>query len=735
MPVPADPCVYLSAELQRLDLLLHREILRLRAIYQLSLDEFRGLYISDEQVNQLIDRSLNYEGATALTAELTQQAEALRIANEQQCGEDLPWSRLAAEFSLSPTEQDILLLAVAPEIQLKYETLYAYLNNDVTRKWPTCDLALRLFSSDLEHAISVRRCLMPDAALFNSGLLQWQPSTTERPSWLASGFFVSPAVLHFLSDICALDSRLTSFVEQRRPAVEWEQVLISSDQRVALRRMVDLFASRLANQPMPLAIFAGRDGAGRRLAAEAVCGELGVALLCVDLEALRASSENIAKLLPAIQSQQRLQNAALYLEKCEALFDKEGKPLPDGRRLIKFFMQSNRPVFMACEPNTRWRELVSGQRVAYFPFADPDYSTRLQLWERALAQVDASVNGIELNALADRFVLTPGQIAAATVAAVDGQFLTADPVANPPVTAADRPLLSSASLFAAARAQSDQGLGNLAVKVMLIHTWEDLILPRVTAQRVREVAAAIKYRHVVYSDWGFAERISSGQGLKALFAGASGTGKTMTAGVIASELGLDLYKIDLSAIVSKYIGETEKNLDSIFRAAHSSNAILFFDEADALFGKRSEVKDAHDRYANIEVAYLLQKIEEYDGVVILASNLSKNIDDAFARRMHYVVEFPLPDENHREQLWRGMFPPQVPLGQDVDFQFIAKQFSITGGDIRNVALDAAFLAAQDGQVVTMKQLIQALARQMMKQGRIPSPIDFKQYHALIGQQD
>ena len=205
----------------------------------------------------------------------------------------------------------------------------------------------------------------------------------------------------------------------------------------------------------------------------------------------------------------------------------------------------------------------------------------------------------------------------------------------------------------------------------------------------------------------------------------------MTAGVIARDLGLDLYKIDLSGIVSKYIGETEKNLDRIFRAAQCSNAILFFDEADALFGKRSEVKDAHDRYANIEVAYLLQKIEEYEGVVILASNLSKNIDEAFSRRMHYVVEFPLPDEAHRERLWRGMFPPEVPLGEDVDFQFLAKQFPIPGGDIRNVALEAAFLAAQDGKVVTMKQLATALARQMMKQGKIPSATDFKQYHALI----
>jgi SpoVK/Ycf46/Vps4 family AAA+-type ATPase len=287
------------------------------------------------------------------------------------------------------------------------------------------------------------------------------------------------------------------------------------------------------------------------------------------------------------------------------------------------------------------------------------------------------------------------------------------------------------ALFEAARAQSDQSLGTLATKVKMIHAWNDLILPRPTLQRVKEITAAIRHRHVVYSEWGFEKRIAAGLGLKVLFSGASGTGKTMTAGVIARDLGLDLYKIDLSGIVSKYIGETEKNLDRIFCAAQCSNAILFFDEADALFGKRSEVKDAHDRYANIEVAYLLQKIEEYAGIVILASNLSKNIDEAFSRRMHYVVEFPLPDETHRERLWRGMFPAQVPLGEDVDFQFLARQFPIPGGDIRNVALEAAFLAAQNGKIVTMKQLATALARQMIKQGKIPSATDFKQHHALI----
>jgi SpoVK/Ycf46/Vps4 family AAA+-type ATPase len=235
----------------------------------------------------------------------------------------------------------------------------------------------------------------------------------------------------------------------------------------------------------------------------------------------------------------------------------------------------------------------------------------------------------------------------------------------------------------------------------------------------------------VYATWGFDRRLGPVQGLRVLFAGGSGTGKTMTAGVISRELGLDLYKIDLSGVVSKYIGETEKNLDRIFRAAHAGNAVLFFDEADALFGRRSEVKDAHDRYANLEVAYLLQRVEEHDGIVILATNARKNIDEAFARRMHYVVEFPLPDETHREQLWRGMLPPGIPLDAAVDLRFLARQFVLSGGDIRNVALEAAFLAAQDGRTVTMTHLVRAVARQLLKQGKIPSANDFRQFHALL----
>jgi ATP-dependent 26S proteasome regulatory subunit len=718
----ADTSEYLSIKLQRLDVLLHREILRLRARYQLTLDEFRGLYISDEQVNSLINQELGYEGETSIAEELTERAEVLRTSDDSQCNEDVAWRRLADEFSLSTIEQDILLLALAPELDLKYETLYGYLNNDVTRKWPTHDLALRLFATNEEQKVRLRRCLAPGATLFSSGLLHSISAAPQQPSSLASGFSVAPVLLHNLLGFHDLESRLPG-ISPARSGVEGKNLQLMPAQQAAVTAVVNLL---LQSRTFPLIIFTGREGSGRTTAAQAVCRELGIPLLRVDLTALRSSAEGFEKLFQSISLHQRLQGASLYLERAEALFDEQGRPLPDSRRIIGWLAQSKSPIFIACEAHLRWQDLLSSQRVISFTFEDPDYHTRLQLWKIVLAESNLTVAENDVEALADRFALTPAQIGCAAAAADDRRALKPDSVDANSVDSPD-----AAALFAAARSQSDQSLGNLALKVRSRQTWEDLILPRITLQRIKEIASAIKNRHIVYSDWGFDRRIATGKGLKSLFAGGSGTGKTMAAGVIARELELDLYKIDLSGIVSKYIGETEKNLDRIFRAAQSSNAILFFDEADALFGKRSEVRDAHDRYANIEVAYLLQKIEDYEGVVILASNLSKNIDEAFSRRMHYVVEFPLPDENYRERLWRTMFPPEMPLSNDVDFQFLARKFPIAGGDIRNVALDAAFLAAHDGKTVTMRQLARALARQMMKQGKIPSAMDFQQYHGLL----
>jgi hypothetical protein len=295
-------------------------------------------------------------------------------------------------------------------------------------------------------------------------------------------------------------------------------------------------------------------------------------------------------------------------------------------------------------------------------------------------------------------------------------------------------------LVAAARPSGDGPLGpavrrlagghleKLAVRIRPRRTWADLVLAADDALQLRELAARHRQRGVVYGDWQFPTLPSTG--IVALFAGVSGTGKTLAAEVVAGELGLDLYKVDLSAVVSKYIGETEKNLERIFGAAAAGDLVLFFDEADALFGKRSEVADAHDRYANIEVAYLLQRLESYDGLVILATNLQRNIDQAFLRRISVAVDFVLPEEPQRRAIWARSFPPAAPVAE-LDLDFVARQFKISGGVIHNAALGAAFLAAEEGDAITMRHVVLAIKREFQKLGRLRTEAEFERYFDLV----
>jgi len=273
-------------------------------------------------------------------------------------------------------------------------------------------------------------------------------------------------------------------------------------------------------------------------------------------------------------------------------------------------------------------------------------------------------------------------------------------------------------LDAGAREASSGGLGSLATRLKPTYTWEDLVVPDRQLDALHSISAYLRHRDQVLGDWGYERRVAKSQGLKILFACESGTGKTMAAQVLAADLGLDIFQVDLATIVSKYIGETEKNLARIFAAAEGSNAMLFFDEADAMFGKRSEVSDAHDRYANLEVAYLLQKMEAHSGAVILATNFRRNIDDAFLRRLDFVIDFPFPEPHDRERLWRGMVPAEAPLGADVDFAQLAQRFTLSGGAIRNCTLAAAFLAAEEGSTIDMAHLIRAVGVEYAKLGRL-----------------
>ena len=276
--------------------------------------------------------------------------------------------------------------------------------------------------------------------------------------------------------------------------------------------------------------------------------------------------------------------------------------------------------------------------------------------------------------------------------------------------------------LAACRQQSSRTLDGLAVRLALRRGWDDLILPADRVAHLRDICAQVCYRYQVLGRWGFGARLGHGTGLSVLFSGPPGTGKTMAAEVVAGDVDLDLYKVDLSGVVSKYIGETEKNLARIFAEAGTSNAILFFDEADALFGKRTEVSDAHDRYANIETSYLLQKMEEYDGAVILATNLRQNLDEAFVRRIRFVVEFPFPEADSRARIWRTLLPAQVPVSPDVDFALLAREYPVAGGSIKNIVLNAAFLAAADGGVIGSRHILRGTRREFEKIGKLwPEP--------------
>jgi hypothetical protein len=337
---------------------------------------------------------------------------------------------------------------------------------------------------------------------------------------------------------------------------------------------------------------------------------------------------------------------------------------------------------------------------------------RARMWSAHL-NGDAPAD-LDPAALTEHFRLGPDQVArAAASARLQAAF-------------AGRPL-DEAALRAGARTQNTVGLERLARRIEPRVGWDGLVLPPETLSHLRELAARARHRGRVLDEWAMRGGAARGRGITALFAGESGTGKTLAAEVLARELGLDLYAIDLATVVDKYVGETEKNLDRIFAEADYVNGVLFFDEADALFGKRSEVQDAHDRYANVEVAYLLQRMESFDGIAILATNLRANLDDAFARRLDELIDFPMPDEQHRRLLWDHCLGPLVPRADDLDLDFCARAFELSGGNIRNVALAAAYVAAENERPVQMSDLIHGTRREYHKLGRLLVEAEFGPY--------
>ena len=699
--------------LRRLDALLQRAVAAAQASYgpEAATDPFRGLYVSQEQAA----RSLAGPPGEPLQDAYDQ---SLEPCWNDISDADAAWAWLRDAYALSDFELDLILIALAPEVDLRYERLYAYLQDDVSRKRPTVDLALNLLCATAEEKLAHRSHFGPEAPLVSQRLLSVVPDAQSvQPPLLAHIIELDEQIIDTLLRQGGLDRRLIAFC--RFVSLARSAGRAPRDEGAA-GSLYGMASEAWGRRPLRL-YFQGPPGAGKRQAAEALAAELGLRLLVARLALMPlteypAGGRGFSDLLSTLFREAWLQGAILYLDDMDALTCDQGARCREA--LCERLAQDPGITIMA--GSQPW--IPSGREplgVLVVPFALPDFEQRRAAWAESLAAYGYQPAADQLDALAGRFRMSRAQIqeaAAAAHGAVRWRAAPAGPASPPPVP-------TRHELFAAARGQTGHELSALARKIDPVYTWEDLVLPPDPLAQLHEVCQRVTFRHQVLGAWGFDAKLSQGKGVTALFAGPPGTGKTMAAEVIARELDLDLYKIDLSSVISKYIGETEKNLERIFSVATDANAILFFDEADALFGKRSEVRDSHDRYANIEIAYLLQRMEQYDGLAILATNLRQHMDEAFTRRLQFLVEFPFPDEAYRRQIWEVCFPRQAPRDPALDFDHLARKFRLSGGNIKNIVLGGAFLAAAENCPIGMRHLLHATHREYQKMGKVLSEAD------------
>ncbi|AEE44328.1 AAA ATPase central domain protein [Cellulomonas fimi ATCC 484] len=640
-------------------------------------DPFRGLYLSDEAVDRLLAgpgvQPLS-EAVTARTRDVEAAADAAEAA-----GARLRLRWLARTFALEPLDVELLLVALACEVDTRFEQLFGYLNDDVTRRRPSAGVALALCGVPLASAAG--RARLEHGPLVEGGLLVVEDADRPLPSrplrvpdrvvgHLLGDDSPDPAVLGVLADV---------------PDVAWGDPARVVTALTSGARLVYLRESPT--------------GSGRVLAVRALRAA-GRAAVVADGPAVAASAdpETAAGL---VAREAMLVDGGVVLGDVEALTERR----PALRRLLA----SRAPVLVVGA--TTWDPAWSEWPPVVVDVPASTVAERTDLWTRSLGA------DLDTTATTAPFRLRPEQVARAAQAA--RQQATLDGA------------LTEEHVRVGARGENGTALERLARRVDPAVGWDDLVLPTPVLTSLHEIATRARFREQVLGDWRMRPGGGRGHGVGALFAGDSGTGKTMSAEVVAHELGLDLYVVDLATVVDKYIGETEKNLERIFAGAAGVNAVLLFDEADAVFGRRSEVKDAHDRYANIESAYLLQRMETFDGLVVLATNLRANIDEAFIRRLDVVVDFPLPDAGQRLALWDRCLGRRVPRADDVDLAFCADTFELAGGAIRSAAVTAAYLAAADGGTVAMRHVVTAVHREYRKLGRLTLESEFGRYWDLL----
>lgn len=635
--------------------------------------------------------------------QLSPRLEAARAAGRK----TTTLERVQRRFDLDGFEMDCLLAVLAPELDRKYERIYAYLNDDLTLRYPSLGVLLHVLAADGEDPIVWRRRLVDGAPLFHYGLLEWVSDGRPHSAVgvLSRCVRASESLVRFMLEEPYAEAGLEAWSPSTPPPAGASQVWAQQRVERAMLRVLDAFYDEPPTRALIVELV-GSHGSGRRHAVATACARKRVPQLPpVDCARVLQTPDLAPGLLRCLVRDAALWQSPLLLLGADVLAQPAAQPaLLALENAVEDFATL---VCLSCDEERSLIQSFRGQRRIRLHYFAPGASERVDQWRLLLQRATDFAEG-ERGALAEAlggtFRLNAGQASQALLDALCAHKLEPE-----------RPLAEL--LRRAAALQSSPRLGKLGQRVQTSQRLEQLVLPEGKLDLVRDVVRRVRHRRRVFDQWGFDRVLNRGRGLNALFSGPPGTGKTMAAEVIANELGVELYRIDLSCVVSKYIGETEKNLARVFEEAERADAILFFDEADALFGKRSEVHDAHDRYANVEVNYLLQAMESFEGVCILATNFRQNIDAAFFRRIHIAVDFPLPGVTERLRIWQQVLADTVPLAPDIDLAQVSRRYDISGGSIVNMALAAAFLAADDDTPLGMHHIAAAARREFDKLGR------------------
>jgi len=622
---------------------------------------------------------------------------------------------LAIAFNLSDFERDVLLLCVGMELQPNFDSLCAEAQGDGQLSYPTFNLAMSALAAPHWSAIS------PDHPL-----RRWQLIEIVRGKTIThSALRINERILHYLIGVDCLDEAFKGIIKPVSASEEMvrsrRQQLSGSHSKIA-SQIAALWSKNWAQQqngfsldslpitdnPLPIVQLCGDEVESKLAIASTACEILGIKLAVISTRVIPTVTAELNNLILLWYREAKLMRSALLLD-CDEMDSEDGAK---ENAIAQLIVNITIPIIIM----TRDRRKTTRRPFITFDIHPPTKQEQRQIWQNALGEFVPVLNG-QVEVLVEQFNLN-----APTIYAVCEEMISQNPenigadftdnLPSQQTSKINPPAGIRNQLWDICRAQSRPRLDDLAQRILPAATWDDLVLPETERQTLREIAAHVRQRTKVYKEWGFAGKGDRGLGISALFAGTSGTGKTMSSEVLAGELQLDLYRIDLSSVVSKYIGETEKNLRRVFDAAESGATILLFDEADAIFGKRSDVKDSHDRYANMEVSYLLQRMESYQGLAILTTNLKDSLDTAFLRRIRFVVKYSFPDAKDRAEIWRRIFPKNTPT-EGLDCVKLGR-LNVAGGNIRNIALNAAFMAADTGEPVQMKHLLIAARAEYVK---------------------